>query len=57
MDFGEGIESTLNIESIWSTIKAKIKQTYIVIPNKNLFKFKREAEFKFLNKNKNFEEK
>lgn len=37
MDFGEGIESTSHIESILSTIKAKIKQTYIVIPNKNLF--------------------
>ena len=40
--------STSHMESIWSIIKAKIKNIYYVIPNKNLFSFIREAEYKYL---------
>lgn len=37
--FGSGLTSTSHMESIWSIIKAKIKNIYYVTPNKNLFSF------------------
>ena len=37
--FVSGLTSTSHMESIWSIIKAKIKNIYYVIPNKNLFLF------------------
>lgn len=46
-DFGFGIQSTSHIVSIWNTIKSKIKGVYNIIPNKNIIRFIREAEFKF----------
>ena len=46
--FGFGIQSTSNIESIWSQINSKIKATYNTIPNKNILHFVREAEYKIL---------
>lgn len=51
-DFGFGRESTSHIESIWSQIKAKIKDTYYTIPEKNILHFVREAEFKIKLKSK-----
>ena len=56
-DFGFGIQSTSHIESLWAIIKAKIKATYKVIPNVNLMKFLKEAEFKYILKDKSVEEK
>ena len=56
-DFGFGIQSTSHIESLWAIIKAKIKATYKVIPNVNLMKFLKEAEFKYILKDKSAEEK
>ena len=56
-DFGYGVQSTSHIESIWNSIKTKIKSTYGVIPKKNLIKFIREAEYKFINRMKTFNEK
>ena len=44
--FRAGLESTSHIEAVWNVIKSKIKNTYYVIPSKNLFKFVREAEYK-----------
>ena len=38
-------------------IKSKIKNTYGVIPKKNLIKFIREAEYKFINRMKSYDEK
>ena len=42
--FGQGIISASCIESIWYTIKNKIKSVYNIIPRKYLMKFIREAE-------------
>ena len=35
------------MKAIWNTFKAKIKITYYIIPNKNLFEFIREVEYKY----------
>ena len=40
-----------------NVLKGKIKSTYHVIPHKNFLHFLREAEFKYLIRNKNFNEK
>lgn len=46
-DFGFGIQSTSHIESLWAHLKDKIKNTYHVIPGKNILKFIKEAEYKY----------
>ena len=56
-DFGFGQESTSHIESIWSQLKAKIKDTYYTIPEKNVLHFVREAEFKIKLRSKSGPEK
>ena len=56
-DFGLGIQSTSHIESLWAIIKSKIKSTYKVIPNSNIMKFIKEAEFKYCLKDKFYEER
>ena len=55
--FGVGNQSTSHIEGLWSHLKEKIKKTHHVIPAKNIIKFIREAEYKYLIRNKNYEEK
>ena len=45
-DFGFGLESTSHIESIWSQIKSKIKESYHLYPHKVFLYFVREIEFK-----------
>ena len=49
--------STPHIEAVWNIIKAKIKNTYYVIPKINLFGFIRETEYKYTLKDKNYEQK
>ena len=56
-DFGFGVESTSHIESIWSQLKAKIKDTYYTIPEKNILHFVREAEFKLKLRTKSGQDK
>ena len=46
--FGYGLESTSHIEAIWNILKSKIKTIYHVIPYKNLMRFAKEAEFKYI---------
>ena len=55
--FGLGNQSTSYIEQLWSHLKDKIKKTYNVIPCKNIIKFIREAEYKFILRNKCYDEK
>lgn len=50
--WGSGIQSTAHIESVWSFIKNNIKNTYHSIPRKGLYYFLKDAEFRFLMKNK-----
>ena len=45
------------MESIWNTLKSKIKKTYNIIQNKNIIRFILEAEFKFKHRNKKSDEK
>ncbi len=45
-DFGFCLQSTSHIESIWSQIKTKIKNTYYVIPGKYILHFVKEAKYK-----------
>ena len=56
-DFGIGIYSTSYIESLWKSLKDLIKKTYNMIPNIYFTKFLREAEWKYLNRNKTNPEK
>ena len=56
-NFGYGINSTSNIESIWSQLKSVIKSIYYIIPHQNFLFYLREAEWRIKNKSKNFEEK
>ena len=45
-DFGYGLQSTSHIESIWSQIKSKLKETYHIYPHGIFMTFVREIEFK-----------
>ena len=54
-DFGYGLESTSHIEGLWANLQAIIKNTYRVMPHRNLLKFIKEAEFKFKLRNLNAE--
>ena len=47
-DFGFALESTSHIESIWSQIKSKIKESYHLYPHKVFLYFVREIEFKIM---------
>ena len=44
--FGEGIQSTSHVESLWAQIKSEIKGTYKMVPSSNLLYFIKEAEWK-----------
>ena len=55
--FGYGLESTSYIEAIWKILKSKIKSIYHVIPYKNLMRFVKEVEFKYIIRNKSYNEK
>ena len=54
-DFGTGMHTTSFIESLWNSLKSKIKNTYHFIPSKYFISFLREAEWKISNKNKSYE--
>lgn len=54
-DFGEGLHTTSQIESLWSALKSQIKNAYHVIPGKYFISFLREAEWKIKNKNKSYD--
>ena len=54
-DFGLGMHTTSFIESLWSSLKSQIKNTYHIIPSRYFISFLREAEWKISNKNKNYE--
>ena len=56
-DFGIGIYFTSYIEFLWQSLKDLIKKTYNMIPNIYFTKFLREAEWKYLNRNKTNSEK
>lgn len=56
-DFGYGLHTTSQIESLWKSLKDKIKKTYNTVSNKNFIKFLWEAEWKFNNKELNLEGK
>ena len=55
--FGSGLESTSHMEAISNIIKSKIKNTYYHIPGKKIFRYVREAEYKYIIHHKNFEDK
>ena len=56
--FGSGFQSALHIDAIWNIIKNKIKNTYYIIPNKNLFEFIREEGYKkYSIRDKNYDDK
>ena len=52
-DFGFGLSSTSHNESLWNALKAKIKTTYLTIHSRNFISFLHEAEWKYINRNKN----
>lgn len=56
-DFGLGVDSILNIESLWNILKLNIKSCYYIIPNKDLIKFLGEAEIKYNLRHKTNNEK
>ena len=56
-DFGFGLNSTSSIESLWSSLKSKIKKTYHNIPSKNFIRFLKESEWKYINRNKTYDQK
>jgi hypothetical protein len=53
-DFSEGLHSTSHIESLWYSLKTKIKNAYH-IPSKHFISFLREAEWKVSYSNKNYD--
>ena len=55
--FGEGIQSTSHVESLWVEIKNEIKYTYKMIPSTNLLYFIKEAEWKIKTKSLNYGDK
>ena len=56
-NFGLGFESTSHVESIWSQVKAKIKENYHIFPYKVFMRFVREIEFKIRIRSLNFDKK
>ena len=50
--WGYGLEASSHAENIWNVLKDEIKTTYTSIPNKNIPHSPREAEFKYVNRNK-----
>lgn len=56
-DFGFDLNLTSSIESLWSSLKSKIKKTYHNIPSKNFIRFLKESEWKYINRNKAYEQK
>ena len=55
--FGEGIQSTSHVESLWSQIKNEIKCIYKMVPPTNLLYLIKEAEWKIKTKSLNYEDK
>ncbi len=49
--------STSHIESLWGILKLVIKATYTVIQSKNIMHFIKEAEYKYIIKEKSYDEK
>ena len=49
-DFGQGLESTNHIESIWSQLKSEIKGIYKTTPSLNFLYFIREPEWRIKKK-------
>ena len=56
-DFGYSVNSTSHIESLWSQLKAIIKNIYCIILHQNFIYYLREAEWRIKNKAKTIEEK
>ena len=56
-DFGFGLHSTSTIESLWHAIKVKMQTTYRTIPSLNFVSYCREDEWKYINKDKSYQEK
>ena len=56
-NFGAGLRSSSHIEVIWNVLKSKIKSTYRAIPHKNFLNFLREAEFKYIIRNKKYNDR
>lgn len=56
-NFSVGSQSTSHIVGLWRHLKERIKKTYHIIPAKNIIIFIREVEYKYLIRNKNYEEK
>jgi len=52
-----GTNSTSYVESLWNSLKGKIKNTNHSIPSHNFISFLRESQRKFNNRNKNWEGK
>lgn len=55
--FGLGLHSASHIEVILGILNQNIKTIYNVIPSKNIIHFINEIEFKYIIKNKNFDDK
>lgn len=55
--FGLGLISSSSIEYLWNALKNKIKKTYHIIPSRNFISFLRESEWKYINRNKSYEDK
>lgn len=49
-------QATSHSENIWNVLKDEIKATYKSIKNKDFLYFLREAEFKYNNTNKNYQD-
>ena len=56
-DFGFGVNSTSQIESIWSQLKSILKSIYYIIAHRNFPLYLREAEWRQKNKDKNTKDK
>ena len=56
-DFRFGSNPTSSIESLWSSLKSKIEKTYHNIPSKNFIRFLKESKWKYINRNKTYEQK
>ena len=55
-NWGIGVYSTSHIEGMWSSLKNYIKNIYYSIPSKGFYYYLKEAEFRFMNRNKNNKE-
>ena len=56
-DFGLESSSTSQKESLWSQLKALLKNLYYIIPHKNFILYLREAEWRIKDKDKNINAK